>query len=114
MPAITVISGAVSVSFTVFGSTTVIAPARAVLVAASTSDDIRPAIELPSTLPSHQRVMLKATSSAVKSSPFDHLMPLRTFSVYSVALSLVLQLSSSMPRKVPSASYSTRYSSQPR
>ncbi len=114
MPAMMVMSGAPSVSLTVLGSTTVIAPSLAFLVAGSTSAAMRPAIELPSTLPSHQRSMLKATSSAVKSSPFDHFTPWRMFSVYSVALSLVDQLSSSMPRKVPSALYSTRYSSQPR
>src|SRR3989338_6879615 len=114
MPTITVMSGASSVSLTVWSSTTVIAPSRAVLVSGLTSAAIRPAIELPSTLPSHQRVMLKATSAAVKASPFDQVTPLRTFRVYSVALSLVDQLSSSMPRSEMSALYSTRYSSQPR
>ncbi len=107
-------SGVVSDSLTVWSSTTVIAPSRACLEVSSTSVPMRAAIELPSTVASHQRVKLLATSAAVKSSPFDHFTPLRTCSVYSVALSLTSQLSRSMPRKVPSALYSTRYSSQPR
>ena len=72
------------------------------------------AIELPSTLPSHQRSMFQATSSAVKASPLFQVTPWRTFSVYSVASSLTSQPSSSIGWKLPSFSYSTRYSSQPR
>ncbi len=75
MPGMMVMSGAFSTSFTVNGSTTVTAPSRGcstftstVLLASagsgccsvisSHSDDIRPAIELPGTRPSHQRRML--------------------------------------------------------
>ena len=107
-------SGAGSTSLTVWLSTAVIAPARASLVASSTSPPMRAAIELPSTPASHQRLMLFTTSSAVKSSPLFHLTPWRTLRVYSVALSLADQPSSKRPSKVPSVLYCTRYSSQPR
>ena len=59
------------------------------------SEDTRPAMELPSTFFSHQRLRLKATSSAVKSSPLFQVTPLRTWSTYSVASSLTSQLSRS-------------------
>ena len=83
------------------------APSRAFFVFSSTSPPIRAAMELPSTPASHQRMMLWTTSAAVKSSPLFHFTPWRTFSVYSVALSLISQLSSNMPLIEPSISYST-------
>src|SRR6056300_1533931 len=98
---------------TVWLSTTVIAPAAALPVSASISDAIRPAIELPSTDLSHHISMLRATSSAVKSSPLFHLTPLRTFSVYSDAFAFADQLSNKYGVSEPSLLYSTRYSSQP-
>ena len=110
MPAISEMSEFGRTSFTVWLSTMVIAPSRATPASSSTSAPMRAAIELPSTFFSHQRVRLNTTSSAVKSSPFDHLMPLRTFKVYSVALSLISQLSSSQGVKVESVSQRTRYS----
>ena len=95
-------------------STISTAPSRIAPVSASTRPPIRPAIELPSTEVSHQRSMLCTTSWAVNASPLFQVTPGRTLSVYSVPSSLTSQPSSSMPRKVPSAWYSTRYSSQPR
>jgi len=74
---------------------------------------MRPAMELPSRLLSHQPMMLRATSSAVKSSPLFHFTPSRTFKVYCVAFALASQLVSSIGSKDPSLLYSTRYSSQP-
>src|SRR5210317_1136176 len=113
MPGIIVISDVAHFNSTVWLSTTVIAPAAALPVSASISDAIRPAIELPSTDLSHHPSMLRATSSAVKSSPLFHFTPLRTFNVYSVALSLTDQLSSNIGWNEPSLLYSTRYSNQP-
>ena len=90
-----------------------IAPAAATPVSGSINDAIRPAIELPSTALSHHISMLRATSSAVKSSPLFHLTPLRTFNVYSDASAFALQLSSRFGVNEPSLLYSTRYSNQP-
>ena len=58
MPGMMVMSGFFSDSLTVWSSTLVIAPSRAFLVAGSISAAMRAAIELPSTLWSHQRLML--------------------------------------------------------
>ncbi len=113
MPAMSVMSGAGNFSLTVWLSITSMAPSIALLVSPSISTAKRPAMELPSTSLSHQPVMLRATSSAVKSSPLFHLTPLRTFNVYSVASSFTSQLSRSIGWNEPSELYSTRYSSQP-
>ena len=66
------------------------------------SEPRRCVIELPSTVWSHQRVMLKITSSALNGSPLFQLAPLRTCRTYSVAWSLTSQLSTSRPSNVPS------------
>ena len=63
---------------------------------------MRVAIELPGTWLSHQRVRLKITSSALKSSPLVQFAPWRRCSMYSVASSLTSQLSSSQGSKVKS------------
>ena len=106
-------SEAFRVNFTVWLSTIVIEPSRALFVSGSIKEFMRAAIELPSTLPSHHPVILRATSAAVKSSPLFHFTPLRTFNVYSVASSLTDQFSSRRGLKEPSLLYSTKYSSQP-
>ena len=108
MPTMIAMSGEVRLSVTVWSSTATTAPSRIILVFSSTSVPMRDAIELPSTVASHQRSMLWTTSAAVKSSPLFHFTPCRTFSVYSVASSFASQLSSSIPRRVPSRLYSTR------
>lgn len=102
MPGMTVMSDWLVFSFTVWSSTFVMAPSAALPELASMRDAMRPAIELPSADLSHQRVRLKTTSSALKSSPFDHFTPLRTWRVYSVASSLTSQLSMRWPSKVKS------------
>ena len=61
---------------------------------------------------SHQRVRLWTTSSALKASPFDQVMPLRTCSVSVLASSLASQLSSSHGSKEKSVFQRTRYSLQ--
>ena len=114
MPGINEMSGFGRFRRIVWLSTISIAPSIALLVSASIRVAKRPAIELPSTSFSHQPLMLYATCSAVSSSPLVHLTPLRTFSVYCVASSLISQLSRSCGWNVPSFSYVTRYSSQPR
>ena len=108
-----VMSELLQVNCTVWLSTTLIALAPALPVSGSTSDDIRAAIELPSTSFSHHIAMLRATSSAVKSSPLFHLTPLRTLRVYCDASLLALQLSSRFGVRLPSLLYSTRYSRYP-
>ena len=113
MPTTTVMSGAGRFNCTVWLSTTTIAPLRAFPVSASTSDAIRPAMELPSTSLSHHIVMLRATSSAVKLSPLFHFTPFRTFRVYCVASAFADQLARSIGSTLPSELYSTRYSNQP-
>ncbi len=75
MPTISAISGAVRVSFTVWLSMASTAPSLIFLVFSSTSVPIREAIELPSTVASHQRSMLWTTSADVKSSPLFHFTP---------------------------------------
>ncbi len=82
-------------------------PSASVPVSSSISVAKRAAIELPSTSRSHQRSMLKTTSSAVNASPLAQVTPCRTFSTYSVASSLTSQLSSSMGSNVKSAVYLT-------
>ena len=86
-------SDLVRLSLTVLSSTLVIAPSRSLPVFSSTSVPMRPGIELPSELLSHQRVKLKITSSAVKASPLFQVTPGRIWRVYSVASSLTSQLS---------------------
>ena len=66
--------------------------------------------EFASALASHQRVMLWITSSALKVSPFDQVMPWRTFKVSVLASSLASQPSSSHGSKVKSRFQRTRYS----
>ena len=92
---------------------TLIDPAAALPVSASINEAIRPAIELPSTDLSHHPSMFLATSSAVKSSPLFHLIPLRTFSVYLVASALADQPSNKFGVIEPSLLYSTKYSRVP-
>ena len=106
-------SGPEHVSFTVWLSTTVIAPSFAIPVSALIKIANRAAIELPSTDLSHQRAMFRATSSAVKSSPLFHFTPFRTFKVYSVASAFADQPSNSIGLNEPSELYSVRYSNQP-
>src|SRR5687767_12615933 len=71
---------------------------------------MRVATEFASALASHQRVMLWITSSALKVSPFDQVMPWRTFRVSVLASSLASQPSSSHGSKEKSRFQRTRYS----
>ena len=71
-------SGLESFNTTVCESGSVMPPSRATPLSGSISDVMRPAMELPVASFSHQRAMLKVTSRASKSSPFDHFTPLRT------------------------------------
>ena len=107
------ISGCKRFRWTVEESTATTAPSRARPVASSTNEAIRPAMELPSRPLSHQPIMLRATSSAVKSSPLFHLTPSRIFNTYCVASAFASQLVSNIGVNEPSLLYSTRYSSQP-
>src|SRR5262245_16923035 len=86
------------------------APSTAFLVVSSTSAPKRVETELASALASHQRLMLWITSSALKVSPLDQVMPWRTFRVRVLASSLASQLSSSQGSKVKSRFQRTRYS----
>ena len=81
MPGMMVMSARRRLSCTVWLSSTSTPPETACLVSGSTSASMREAIELPSMVPSAQPMMLRATSSAVKSSPLFHFTPLRTLSV---------------------------------
>ena len=90
MPAISEMSGFGRLSLMVKSSTFWMPPSTTFLVSALTSAPMRAATELPATPASHQRVRLWMTSSALKASPFDQEMPLRTCSVRVLASSLAL------------------------
>ena len=77
MPAIRVMSGRGRCRRRVMSSMRSIAPSAILPVAGSTSGPIRVDIELPSACRSHQRAILKITSSLVKASPFIHFPPAR-------------------------------------
>ena len=85
--------GGLDISSTLWLLTTWIVPAAAFPASGSIREAIRQAIELPLTDLSHQFSILRATSSAVKSSPLFHFAPLQRFSVYFEASSFVVQRS---------------------